>query len=248
MKLILVGYGKMGREVERIALARGHQIVGRIDPEVKEADAPSLTAQLAKQAEVVIEFALPLGIEERVRSYAENRLKAVIATTGWQDKKGVIAEIVKQYGAGLVYGANFSLGANLFFAIVQQACRLVAHFSEYDVFGYELHHRLKKDSPSGTALTLAETILKEYPSKNKIITDKLERAIAPTELHFASVRGGHIPGTHTVLFDSEADTIELTHRARSRQGFALGSIIAAEWISSQTGLFEFSEIFQKQFC
>lgn len=238
----------MGREVERIALARGHQIIARIDPEAKEADAATLTPPLAQLAEIVIEFALPHGIEKRVECYAQNKLKAVIATTGWLDKKGLIAEIVERYGAGLVYGSNFSVGANLFFAIVKQAARLVAQFPTYDVLGYELHHRLKKDSPSGTALTLAEAILKEYPAKDKIVTDKLDRAIAPTELHFASVRGGYIPGTHTLLFDSDADTIELTHRARSRQGFALGSLIAAEWISNQTGFFEFSEIFQEHFC
>ena len=241
MKIMLSGYGKMGQEVEAAALQRGHTICSRVDPLAPCADAKTLSPDALRGAGAVIEFALPEGIEERARFYADARLPAVIATTGWQAKLETVRGLVAAAGTGLVYGSNFSVGANLFFEIVRRAAALVNRFPDYDVLAYELHHRRKKDSPSGTALTTGTIVLDESDRKDKLVTERLDRAIAPDELHFASVRGGYIPGTHTVLFDSAEDTIEITHTARSRAGFALGSVLAAEWISGRPGVFEFTE-------
>jgi 4-hydroxy-tetrahydrodipicolinate reductase len=246
MKIILSGFGKMGREVEAVALQRGHTIAVRIDPVDAGADAKTLSKEIAATGNVVIEFALPLGIEERVTGYCAHKLPAVIATTGWNDKIGAIKTIVEKSGTGLVYGANFSIGANLFFKIVRAAVKLANQFPEYDLLAYELHHKRKKDSPSGTALTTAGIILDESSVKEKLVTERLDRAIAPDELHFASIRGGSIPGIHTVLFDSEADTIEITHNARNRSGLALGAVLAAEWISGKKGIYEFSDFMREK--
>jgi 4-hydroxy-tetrahydrodipicolinate reductase len=245
MKIMLVGYGKMGHEVEAAAGQRGHTVSVRIDPVMPGADFKDLAAVHAPDAAAVIEFALPEGLEERVRWYAAHQLPAVIATTGWADKTATVKKIVEQAGIGLVYGSNFSVGANLFFAIVRQAARLVSRFPDYDTLAYELHHKRKKDSPSGTALTTGHILLDEFRSKKKIVTEKLDRAIGADELHFAAVRGGYIPGIHTVLFDSVEDTIEITHNARSRSGFALGSVMAAEWIMDKKGAFDFADFMKE---
>ncbi len=241
MKILLSGYGKMGHEVEAVAVQKGHVICARVDPEAPGANARSFAPESLNGAEVVIEFALPEGIEERVRFYAEQRLPAVIATTGWQNKLDAVRDIVRKAGTGLMYGANFSVGANLFFEIVRKAAALVNHFPDYDVLGYELHHKRKQDSPSGTALTTGKILLEESLRKQNLAVEKLDRAIAPGELHFASVRGGYIPGVHTVLFDSVEDTLEITHTVRSRAGLAVGAVLAAEWIRDKKGVFEFSD-------
>lgn len=236
----------MGRETEALALARGHIVTSRVDPVAPGADAKALTAAHNKTADVVIEFALPEGIEERIKLYTDLGLNAVIATTGWQDRKAAVQSLVMQSQIGVVYGSNFSVGANVFFEIVRRATRLFNRFPEYDTLAYELHHRRKKDSPSGTALSTADAILSQSLSKDKLVTEKLDRAIAANELHFASVRGGSIPGVHTVLFDSETDTVEITHNARSRGGFALGAVLAAEWICGKKGFFEFSDFMKEK--
>ncbi|HEQ71627.1 MAG TPA: 4-hydroxy-tetrahydrodipicolinate reductase [Spirochaetia bacterium] len=246
MKLILAGYGKMGRETEAAAVKRDHVITARIDPAVKDADASSLTHAAAAKADAVIEFALPEGILDRVRSYAEWKLPAVIATTGWQQHLPEVEAIVRESGIGLVYGANFSVGANIFFDLVRRATRIANLFPEYDVLGYELHHKRKKDSPSGTALSTANIILDESATKTRLVTDRLNAAIRDGELHFTSVRGGYIPGIHTVLFDSETDTVELTHNVRSRSGLALGAVMAAEWIWKRTGCYKFDDFMREK--
>jgi 4-hydroxy-tetrahydrodipicolinate reductase len=245
MKIVLAGYGNMGREAEAAAIRRGHTIASRIDPVASGADAKDANAVRDGAADAVIEFALPEGIEERVRAYAERGWPAVIATTGWQDKTAAVKKIVDQAGGALVYGANFSVGANLFFEIVRRAARLVDRFPDYDVLAYELHHKRKKDSPSGTALTTGKILLEESGAKKTLVTEKLDRAIGANELHFASVRGGFIPGIHTVLFDSAEDTIEITHNARNRAGFALGAVMAAEWIKGKKGCFEFPDFMRE---
>ncbi|MBN2353748.1 MAG: 4-hydroxy-tetrahydrodipicolinate reductase [Spirochaetales bacterium] len=248
MKIMLSGYGKMGRETEAAALRRGHVVAERVDPIADGADFKSLDAVKAPAAEAVIEFALPDGIEERVRWYAAHHIPAVIATTGWSGKVSAVKGIVEKAGAALVHGSNFAVGANLFFEIVRRAAGLVGRFPDYDVLAYELHHKRKKDSPSGTALTIGNLLLEslgEDRGKNKLAVERLDRAIGADEIHFASVRGGYIPGTHTVLFDSAEDTIEITHTVRSRAGLALGAVLAAEWIAGKKGFFEFADFMKE---
>ncbi|MBT4333854.1 MAG: 4-hydroxy-tetrahydrodipicolinate reductase, partial [Candidatus Cloacimonetes bacterium] len=146
---------------------------------------------------------------------------------------------------GFIYGSNFSVGMNLFFSIIESAAKLMNKAEDYDLFGLEMHHNKKKDSPSGTAKVLSEIILQNIDRKTKVQYDKLDRKIEQDELHFTSVRSGNIPGTHSISFDSEADTIELKHTARNRNGLALGAIKAAKWINNKTGFYNFTDNLNK---
>jgi 4-hydroxy-tetrahydrodipicolinate reductase len=242
MKAIILGYGKMGREVEAVLVQKKHTVAARIDSFIADADAKTLTQELAAKADVVIEFALAKDIETRVSFYADYAIPAVIGTTGWNDRLDKIKTMVEKSSIGVVYGSNFSVGANIFFKLISEATKIINKFPEYDVLAYEIHHKQKKDSPSGTAQTIGSLILEEHKKKRSIVTDKLDRAIQDHEMHFASVRGGYVPGIHTVLFDSAADTIELTHSARNRSGLALGAVLAAEWITGKKGFFAFPDI------
>ncbi len=237
MKVVIVGYGKMGREVEKILLERNHEIVGKIDITDSPDTTRELTEELASTADVAIEFSNAGAVLANAKSYAKYSLNAVVGTTGWYKELDKLTTILKEGKIGYIYGSNFSIGAQLFFKIVGYAAKLFEPFDQYDIMGYELHHKRKKDSPSGTANSIANIILKNNKRKKRIVTDKLDRAIEKEELHFASVRGGEIPGIHTVLIDSLTDTITLTHSARSRAGFALGAVLAAEWIVGKEGLF-----------
>jgi 4-hydroxy-tetrahydrodipicolinate reductase len=245
MKAIILGYGKMGREVETVLSKKKHEVAARIDSIMDDADARTLTKELAEKADVVIEFALAQAIEERISLYARYNIPAVIATTGWNNQLAQIKKIVESSRIGVVYGSNFSVGMNIFFQLIKQATNIVNRSPEYDIMAYEIHHKRKKDSPSGTAKTIGSLILEEHEQKKSLVEDKLDRAIEAGELHFASVRGGYGPGIHTVLFDSAADTIELTHNARNRSGMAVGAVIAAEWVIGKKGFFEFKDIFNQ---
>lgn len=244
MRIALVGYGRMGREVEAILADRGHELSLVVDPVFKDAptaDGPPRTERLSAEAlagcDAAIEFSLPAGVVTNVRAYAEAGVPAVVGTTGWLDELDEVRRTVEGADVGLVYGSNFSIGAHLFFRIAEQAAALVADVEEYDLLIHEMHHRGKKDSPSGTAITLAEAVMRAAPRKRRMETARLDRAPEPDELHVSSSRGGWIPGTHTLYLDSLADTIEVRHQARSRGGFALGAVRAAEWIAGRSGLY-----------
>jgi 4-hydroxy-tetrahydrodipicolinate reductase len=242
MRVAIVGYGRMGREVEAVLAGRGHELARVIDPEADPAriaapHAPRATPEALKGVDVAIEFSLPDGVEENVGVYAAAGVPAVLGTTGWLDRLDTVTSLVTDANGSLVYGSNFSIGAHLFFRLAAHAGSLVANVEEYDLLIHEMHHRGKKDSPSGTALTLAEAVLSRVPRKSRIETARLDRAPEPDELHVSSSRGGSIPGTHTLYLDSPADTIEVRHQARSRAGFALGAVRAAEWITGRKGVF-----------
>lgn len=225
MKIALIGYGKMGRLVETVAKGRGHTIVAIIDPhqETKTIDKTSL-----KGAEVCIDFTHPTTVLSNLKACASLGLNVVIGTTGWDQQLPQVKEIVNKSGIGCLYSANFSIGVNLFIKMVEEAAKLMNHFDEYDVAGLEYHHKQKVDSPSGTAKMLTEALLKNGPRKK--------------QCDFSSVRCGSIPGTHTIVFDSPADTITLSHEARSREGFAKGAVTAAEWIQGKKGLFTINDL------
>jgi len=227
----------MGREVELICRERKHQITARYDIVQQDADINELSEDILKQSDVVIEFSLPGAVLENARLYASAGIPAVVGTTGCEKDRAAVRSIVEEKGNGYIYGSNFSIGAHLFFRLVNSASEMINSLPEYDILGYELHHRNKKDSPSGTALAMAEGILQHNQKKTKIITEKLDRAPEQDELHIASVRGGSIPGIHTVLMDSQADTIEIRHSARNRRGFALGAVMAAEWVINKKGFY-----------
>jgi 4-hydroxy-tetrahydrodipicolinate reductase len=241
MRIAIVGYGSMGREVEKVLLERGHEVTARIDPAHAGADGTRITEEIARRSDMAIEFSHADAVLENARAFARFGLSAVSGTTGWYDKLDELRAIIEASKIGYLFGSNFSIGAHLFFALVAAATELANPCPEYDIMGWEVHHRRKKDSPSGTALTIARIITGQSERKKKVVTERLDRAPAADELHFGSVRGGEIPGTHTVLLDSTFDTIELTHRARSRGGFALGAVRAAEWLAGKRGVFEVND-------
>jgi len=241
MKVAIIGYGGMGREVEKVLRARGHEVSARVDTAAPDADASALTEKIAGGSDMAIEFSHAEAVLENARLYARFGLSAVVGTTGWFGRLDELKKILDGGKTGYLYGSNFSIGAHLFFALAAAAAELANPCPEYDMMGWEVHHKRKKDSPSGTALTLARIVTGRSVRKTKVVTERLDRAPAPDELHFASVRGGEEPGTHTLLLDSTYDTIELTHRARSRGGFALGAVRAAEWLGQKKGFFEVSD-------
>ncbi|MEK6853802.1 MAG: 4-hydroxy-tetrahydrodipicolinate reductase [Nanoarchaeota archaeon] len=243
MKIALIGYGKMGKEVERVAKLRGHTVCAIVDKSAagathKEIDA---SGSCLKEADVVVDFTVPTAVIEAIRKVTAAKKNMVVGTTGWYDQMTEAKQLVGQAGTGFIYSSNFSVGVNVFYRIVEAAAKLINKIPEYDVFGYELHHNQKLDSPSGTAKSIADILVKSISGKKQVQYDKLDRKINPEEIHFASVRAGWIPGTHVVGFDSEADTIELKHAARSRAGFALGAVMAAEWLKGRKGFFTMND-------
>ena len=234
MNILIVGYGNMGKEVEKALLSRGHKVAGRIDIS-GTGDAAELNDTWLTKCDGIIEFALSDGVLANAEAYSKAGKPAVVGTTGCFDYLPAIKSMVEQKGGAYLYGTNFSLGAHMFFRLAESAASFVNDLQEYDFMLHEYHHKKKKDSPSGTALTAAERILKASTRKDRAVTTALDRAILPNELHVSSTRGGSIPGIHTFTLDSDADTITIEHSARSRQGFALGAVQALEWLEGRTG-------------
>jgi 4-hydroxy-tetrahydrodipicolinate reductase len=238
MKIALIGYGKMGRLLERTALERGHTVSAVVDPFANDAKLPSGAALYKSIAEAgklggadaAIDFTQPDTALDNIRVLAKLGIPAVVGTTGWLEHLDEAKAIIKAADSSLFWAANFSLGVNIFYKIAACAAKLLDPFDEYDVGGWEFHHNKKMDSPSGTAKILVEKVLAEMTRKKKAVWDKLDRPPAADELHFPSLRVGSVPGVHALCFDSPADTIEITHTARNREGLASGAIQAAEWL------------------
>lgn len=233
MQIAIVGYGKMGRLVRTLAIGEGHGIAAIIDPNVHEPEVTSRSCDPGSLAgsDVAIEFSAAEGMLDRLRVYAETEIPAVIATTGWHAHLDEARGMLAKTDGAIIWSGNFALGVHLYFSIVRAAARLMDHFDQYDPSVQELFHAGKADSPSGTAVMLGNILLEELKRKEACETGRLDRKRADSEIHVSSARGGYHPGTHTVVFDSPADTIEITHRARNREGFAMGALQAAAWIS-----------------
>jgi 4-hydroxy-tetrahydrodipicolinate reductase len=244
VKIALIGYGKMGREVEQVAERSGHVIAARIDPVSDLGAASEISSGTIGSADVCVEFTQPGVAASNIEKVIRLHKPLVVGTTGWYENLPAIQEMVLNEKAGLVYAPNFSLGVNLFYRVAAVAARLFHRFEEYDVCGAEVHHRLKVDSPSGTARKLSEIVLEHFPRKKRVVVESLNRAIGPEEFHLVSLRAGHFPGTHSLEFDSAADTIGLTHTARSRAGFASGALLAAEWIVGRQGIYTFEQVLE----
>jgi len=237
MNIAVVGYGRMGKLIEQVAKERALQISSIIDPFHPEATHKQINAESMEGVDVCICFTQPDAALGNIEDIARCKKQIVIGTTGWTESMSKVENLVREKGIGLVYSSNFSIGVNIFFKLVEQAGQIMNQFEVYDALCYEAHHNKKMDSPSGTASTIAGILLNSIDRKQKLVSEKLDRKIEDSELHFASMRGGHIPGTHAVMFDSEFDTIELKHTARNRLGFATGAVIAAEWIKDKQGLY-----------
>ena len=232
MKVALVGHGKMGREVEAVLEERGHEAV------VVAKDGP-----FPAGCSVGIDFTRADAVLANVEKAMKAGARYVVGTTGWADRLDDVSKTVTQAGGGLVHAANFSVGVNLFYKIVRDAAALLARFPDYDPFILERHHRMKKDAPSGTAKVLAG-IVSSAGGKRPKPTSSIEGALPDDSFHISAVRAGGIVGDHTVGFDSGGDEILLEHRARTRRGFALGAVLAAEWIATRTGVHSFDAVLE----
>ncbi|MFH0990190.1 MAG: 4-hydroxy-tetrahydrodipicolinate reductase [bacterium] len=235
--LALIGYGKMGKEIERLALERGIPIVGRYD-----IDSPKPTADELKQITVGIHYATPQTVVPHIEEWSSYGQNLVIGTTGWHEHIERVRSIVEERQIGLVYASNFSIGVNILLHLIRSAGKLFNRFPEYDVSLEEIHHREKLDSPSGTALSLAKVILETVERKKEILNTSPIGKIKQEQLHISSSRVGTVVGKHEVIFDSLADTIEISHTAKNRSGFALGSLLAAQWIIGKQGLFTMDDV------
>ncbi len=225
MKIALIGYGVMGRLIHRLAEEKGHEIAVVID----DADAGLSAAKLAEKligVDVAIDFTVASAVRRNVDACVTAGVPLVEGTTGWNEQRAELERSVRENMAAMVFGANFSVGVNLFYRIADFAAQLFAQFPGYQAFIEEQHHSRKLDSPSGTALKLKDIVAKHID----------------TDLSIAATRAGNIPGTHRVGFDGPADQIQLEHLARSREGFASGAVFAAEWIMGKTGFYEFAEV------
>ena len=238
MKLALLGLGRMGRAVQALAVLRGHEVVLALDSTANESG-KALTPEALSGVDVAIDFTTPGAVVDNLARCAAAGVPCAVGTTGWYEQ---VRRSVDEHGTGVVYGANFPIGANLFMSISAYAAKLFSRFDEYDPYVSEHHHVAKRDAPSGTGLRLAEAIVAASPRKTRIQTEPLEGAISPEALHVVSLRAGAAFGRHEVGFDSLVDTVTLCHAAHGLDGFAGGALYAAEWIRGRKGLFEFSGI------
>jgi len=222
LKISIIGYGKMGKEIESLALKRKIKVVSIIDPlETSSYEYKIISKESLGNAEICIDFTNPEVVLENIRKMAELKKNIVIGTTGWNEHLKEVKDIVDSNNIGLIYSPNFSIGVNLYMKLIQTASDIIGTKEIYDIFGDEMHHQGKKDSPSGTAREL-KRIIKEFSGEN---------------INFTSTRAGNIIGEHIVGFDSEYDSIEITHRAKNRKGFAEGALLASKFIKDEKGFY-----------
>jgi 4-hydroxy-tetrahydrodipicolinate reductase len=245
MKIALLGYGKMGKIIEKIATDRKHEIVLKIDYD----NLHDLTAENLQKADVAIEFSTPSTVLNNIKLCLNAGVPIVVGTTGWYDEIPALKQECATDSKTMIYASNFSVGVNLFFHVNRILAKLMNQHPYYDVQVEEIHHVQKLDSPSGTAITIAEGIIDNLDTKQKwvnILTDANGDAddnIKADELLIESHRIDSVPGTHTVIYDSEVDTIEFKHTAHNRNGFALGAVLAAEWIKDKKGFYSVEDMF-----
>lgn len=235
MNIVLLGYGKMGKVIEKIALSRGHNIVARIDVNNRS----EFDALTAADVDAVIEFSHPLSAYDNVKSCIEKGIPVVSGTTGWLEKKPELEALTLEKGSAFFWSSNYSIGVNIFFKLNKMLAKLMSPQKQYSVSTTEIHHTEKKDSPSGTAITIAEGLIENLEGKEKWINNEIP---AENEVAIWSAREGKVPGTHIVKYISDIDQIEILHQAHGREGFALGAVIAAEWIAGKKGVFGMDDL------
>jgi len=230
MKIALLGYGRMGQTIEKIALKRGHSVVLKADENTDNYD--------ISIADIAIDFSIPSVAFQNISNCFANNVPVISGTTGWLEKFEEATNLCNQHNGGFIYASNFSLGVNIFFELNEQLAKMMANLSQYKISLEEIHHTKKLDAPSGTAITLAEDIIKHTSKKNWT----LDVTNNELEIPIIAKRIPEVPGTHTVDYSSEVDTIEIKHTAHNRQGFALGAVIAAEWLVNKTGVFTMKDV------
>ena len=243
MNIALIGYGKMGQINERFAIERGHEIVLKISVD----NLDDLTTANLKKADVAIDFSAPDAAIGNIYACFDANVPLVVGTTGWYGQLQQIKNECLSGNNSLLYGSNFSIGVNLFFHINEVLAKLMNNYPAYEVQVEEIHHTQKLDSPSGTAMTLAEGIIDQIDRKaewvNELEGQELTDVLKKEQLLILSDRIENVPGTHTVIYSSEVDEIAIKHTAHSRAGFALGAVIAAEWLQHKQGFYNISDIF-----
>lgn len=249
MNILLIGYGKMGRTIEQVALERGHQIAGRITID----NVADLDQIQPDRVDAVIEFSSPESATENIIYCIERGWPVVCGTTGWLDHRGKIEALCRQKKGSFFYASNYSIGVNLFFRLNKTLALFMRRYPSYRVSMTEIHHTEKKDAPSGTAITLAEGVMQHLPDKRRWVSKEAgaddsrnggSRIGSDDAVEIESLREGTVPGTHTVRYESEVDRLEITHVAHSRQGFALGAVIAAEWLLGREGVFGMDDLLE----
>ncbi|MGC8803474.1 MAG: 4-hydroxy-tetrahydrodipicolinate reductase [Bacteroidales bacterium] len=235
MRIALIGYGKMGKTIEKFALQRNHQISWKIDIDNHD----DIRAITPDNTDVAIEFTSPESAVENLTSLLSQRVNVVCGTTGWKNQLPHIYELAQKHGVGFLWSSNFSIGVNLFFKLNQYLAQLMNNYPQYQAVMEEIHHIHKKDAPSGTAITLAEDIIKYIPRYTHWTLDNSDDDNA---LHIHAVREDEVPGTHTIQYNSIADILQISHIAKNREGFALGAVIAAEYICGKKGIFSMNDV------
>lgn len=235
MKIALVGYGKMGKAIEAIALERGHEVVLKID----EHNQNDLKKEHIAKADVAIEFTGPHTAYDNIVKLLELGIPIVSGSTGWLDKMDIVKQLCADQNGAFIYASNFSVGVNLFFELNKKLAELMHPHKEYKVVMEEIHHTQKRDAPSGTAITLAEGVMATYTELNKWVNEEQPQK---DELLIVSKRIDPAPGTHTVNYTSDIDDITITHTAHNRKGFALGAVVAAEFLKDKKGIFTMKEV------
>lgn len=230
MKIALLGYGKMGKAIEKIAVERGHSIVIKISDDIDKHN--------IRTADVAIDFSIPEAAVNNISNCLKNGIPVISGTTGWLKNYNDMVALAKEQDGAFIYASNFSLGVNIFFELNKQLAKMMSNVSQYKVDLEEIHHTQKLDAPSGTAITIAEGIIEntQYNSWS------LDKANNEGDIPIVSKRIGTVPGTHFVNYTSNVDTISMSHTAHNREGFALGAVIAAEWIIGKTGVFTMNDV------
>lgn len=231
MKIALLGYGKMGKVIERIALERGHEIV------LRKSSASSFDG--LDNADVAIDFSVPSSAVTNISECLNNGIPVISGTTGWLEDYNKMVTLCEEKNGAFIYGSNFSLGVNLFFELNNYLAKMMSKFNQYKVTMEEIHHTQKLDAPSGTAISLAKGVIENSNYKNWTLENPNEN-----EIQIDAKRIENVPGTHSIFYTSEVDTIEIKHTAHNRDGFALGSIIAAEWIVGKKGVFTMKDVLE----
>jgi 4-hydroxy-tetrahydrodipicolinate reductase len=229
MKIALLGYGKMGKVIERIALERGHEIVLRKDKNTSFENLGS--------ADIAIDFSIPSSAVENISTCFQLGIPVISGTTGWLNHYQEMVDLCTEKNGSFIYGSNFSLGVNVFFELNAYLAQMMANLKQYTVSMEEIHHTQKLDAPSGTAITLAEDIIKQSNYKNWTLETPIRN-----EIHIEAKRIENVPGTHRIFYDSDVDQIEIKHTAHNREGFAFGAVIAAEWLVGKKGIYTMKDV------
>lgn len=230
MKVALLGYGKMGQTIEKIAKSRGHEIVLIVDK-----DSPSYDISIA---DVAIDFSIPTSAVDNISNCLNNNVPIISGTTGWLDSIEEMKALSAKKDGAFIYASNYSLGVNIFFELNNHLAKMMGNLNQYDVAIEEIHHKQKLDEPSGTAITLAEGVIEQ----TKNTQWELDKATQENSIPITAIRSPEVPGTHTITYNSEVDQIDIKHTAHNRQGFALGAVVAAEWIIGKKGVFTMKDV------